>query len=243
MTKNFSKEFIQSAEKLTTFNFKTSYFQSTEYKQEIRYLFNKHYFNNENIETLKEIDKDKYNETVDKLKKIDYQSFVNLHTYNLKGIGPGEITAYYLVDDVRLGGGSSAAQDIMITSIGYEMKAASISKDGYAYNFKTGGTVDISNLMNQIVSLKCEMNIPCNNVEISAARLDVIKEKAPKEFTSIEKQYKEIVGDYFSKHKTIFKYNSGKENIGKIATIKKVEEKDVFIERVTSGTIKPKVKI
>lgn len=238
------KKFIRRATQITSFNFTASDFQSLKYKKEIQYLFNFHFFPNFDLSrTLSAVNKDKLNALIADLKQESPELFPKLHAYNLKGIGPGEATLFFLVDNVHLGGGSSAGVDVIAGSKKYEVKAVKVSSDRVASDFKLGGTVKLNDIIQDIEELCKKLKIPgASPAGISGAIIDTLRAKAPVEFAKIESKYKERAEDYFGGHEVIF-INNGSSKLGHIEAIKMVSGKDVTIERVTSGTIKPRVKL
>lgn len=71
-----------------------------------------------------------------------------------------------------------------------------------------------------------------------------MKQKAPVEFAQIEKRYADAAANYFAGHATIFMNASpSRDNFGNLISVKNVKHDDILIERVTSNTIKPIVKV
>lgn len=237
--------FLRQAQKITSFNIKATDFQSLKYKKELQYLFWFHFFPKFDLsKTVDTIDKNKLNNLIGDLKRQDQDMFNKLHGYNLKGIGPGETTIYFLVNTAQLGGGSSAGADILIGSTKYEVKAVKVSSDRIASDFKLGGTVPLSDLILDIVALKDKLKLGGTRTEISGSIIQSMRDKAPKEFGGIEQKFADIAyNSYFKSHEVIFINNGSGAKFGMIEEIKKVQKKDIMIERVTSGTIKPKVKL
>lgn len=239
--------FIKRATRVTSFNLMPSDFTSLRYKKEIQHIFHLHFFPNFNLDsTLKNLktDKDNFNRLVNKLKQEDKELFLKLHSYNLKGVGPGEATLFFLINEAHLGGGSSAGVDLVDGSSKYEVKAVKVNTTGIkmASDFKLGGTVDLSDIMIDLNSLREKSNVGGSKTEISGERIGQIKNKYPEQYKLIEDEYSKRAYNYFKGHKTIFMYNSG-PNIGEIAAIKEIKKNEIFIERVTSGTVKPKIKL
>jgi hypothetical protein len=80
--------------------------------------------------------------------------------------------------------------------------------------------------------------------EIAGGIIAEIKQKAPNDYETIEQQYAKITYDnYFKNHEIIFINNASGAKLGNIEAIKQVTLKDIIIERVTSGTIKPRIKL
>jgi hypothetical protein len=239
------KTFISRATRITSFNFTAGDFTSLKYKKEIQYLFNLHFFPKFNLnKTTSSFNLTTVNTLINGLKSEDKDMFEKLHNYNLKGIGPGEVTLYFLIDTAHLGGGSSAGVDVKIGSKGYEVKAVKVSKDKMASDFKLGGTVPLTDIIEDLFKLNTKLKLAGKKTEMSGGIMDTMREKAPAEFKSIENRFKDIAyNSYFKNHEVIFINNGSGPNFGNIEAVKKISKNEIFIERVTSGTVKPKVKL
>lgn len=238
--------FINNALKVSAFNISPNEFTSLKYKKEIQYLFNMHFFPKFDItKTIDVVDMGKLNTLITTLKNQNMDNFKKLHKYNLKGIGPGEVTLYFLINNAKLGGGGSAGLDLIVGSKGYEVKAVSVSNDGtMAYDFKLGGTIALDEFKTELNKLRVKLDVRGSATEIAPNDLKAMKEKAPTEFNVIEQKFaKSAYDNYFSKHEVIFINNSKFSKIGDIAAIKTVKQNEIFLYHVTSGTIKPKVKL
>ena len=242
MVDELDRNFIKRAMKVTSFNLSTKDFESLTNKKEIQYLFGTHFFPKFDFKyTLNGVNLAKLNKAIDMLKSEDRSNFDALHKYNLKGVGPGEATLYFLINNGKLGGGSSAGIDLIVNGKGYEVKAVSVSADRYAYNFKLGGTFDTSKLINELRDLKKQTGVA--GAEVNGTDIKNIQRKIPGAFEKIEKKFQEVTyNNYFKNHEIIFIYNTGPKT-GSIAAIKKVQKSDIQLERVTSGVIKPRVKL
>lgn len=236
-------DFVRRAERVTSFNLNANDFTSLKYKKEIQHLFQKHFFPSFDLnKTIRGINMSTLNRLIDSLRTQDREMLGKLHSYPLRGVGPGEATIFFLVNDAHLGGGSSAGLDIVTTTKGYEVKAVSVGRDGYASNFKLGGTFQISDLIDRIQKLKVAAGLGAGS-EVNAGNIKDIKKKFPAEWANIEEEFKErTYQNYFRHHEIIFMYNTGPKT-GNIAAVKQVQKSDIILERVTSGTIKPKVKL
>jgi len=239
------QKFIQRATLVTSFNFMSSDFTSLTYKKEIQSLFNTHFFPSFKLEnTISTVDKAKLNTLISSLKEISSAKFENMHFYNLKGIGPGEVTMYFLLDNAKLGGGASAGVDLLVGSKGYEIKAVKVSRDGYASDFKLGGTVPLADIITDLYSLSTKLKLGGTRTEISGGIIDKMKAMSPKEYSLIEEKFKDIsYNSYFKNHEIIFINNAKGSSLGRIEAVKNITKPEVMIERVTSGTVKPKVKL
>ena len=236
-------KFINRASKVTSFNLVSKDLQNLRYKKEIQYLFNKNLFPEFNLNsTIDLVDKDKLNILINELRLSNNFNF--LHNYNLKGFGPGEITLYFLINTSYLGGGSSAGIDMFVEDKKYEIKAVSITKDGFAYNFKLGGNVPLSSTILSLINLTNYFKLEGNKTEIKSSVLSKLKELDSSSFKKIEEEYAEIAYEnYFKNHEIIFINNAVSSRLGLIESIKYVKKDDIFIERVTSGTVKPRIKL
>ena len=240
-------EFISRAEKVTSFNLNANDFTSLKHKDEIQHLFNKHFFPSFDLKNTIEggnISADKINRVVSSLRSVSSNHFNSLVNYNLKGVGPGEVMLYFILKEAYLGGGASAGADIYVGSKAYECKAVKVSSNGEAYNFKLGGTLPIPDFIVQLDALRQSLGIPGSKTEISSNNLKQMKERAPDRYGIIEKTFAEMAYErYFKHHNTIFINNNTASKAGNIEAIKIVNPKEIMFDVVTSGTIKPRVKL
>lgn len=240
-------EFISRAEKVTSFNLSASDFTTTKYKEEIQHLFNKHFFPDFDVKSTingSNVSAEQINRVILKLKTLSSGHFNALYNYNIKGVGPGEVMLYFILNDARLGGGSSAGADIIIGNTSYEVKAAKISTDNHAYGFMLGGTLPIPEYITQLDALRQALKLPGSKTEISTTILKSMKDKAPERFKMIEDSFAQMAYDgYFKPHKTIFINNNKSSKMGNIESIKQVRASDITLNEVTAGTIKPRVKL
>ena len=95
-----NNDFIKRVTKITNLNFKASDFTSLDYKQEIQHVINTFLFPKFKPTKLNTINVDVLNSSVVKLKQEDSAAFDSLFaSYNLKGVGPGEVLLYFLIDN------------------------------------------------------------------------------------------------------------------------------------------------
>jgi len=238
-------DYIRRAERITSFNIETKDFETLCYKREIQTLIQKHFFPNFNLRTLlKKVDKARLNEKIEILRQHDPELFTKLHHYNLKGVGPGEVTLFFLVNDVYLGGGSSSGADIICKDLSYEIKAVHVSKEGLAHNFKLGGTVSLSNIMVELYDLVSYYKLDGSETEIKKSTVNILRDNYYDDFRPIEEKFADAAHEYFRNHEVIFINNSlSKQKVGRIEAIKRVHRDDIFIERLTNGTVKPMIKL
>jgi hypothetical protein len=239
-----SNTFIQRVTKITTLNFRPSDFTSLDYKSDVQFVINTFLFPEFKIVQLNSVNINSLNSSIVKLKKENPNAFDSLFaSYNLKGLGPGEVLLYFLIKNAYLGGGTLSS-DLFVGSKGYEIKSVSVSSDRYAYNFKTGGTVPLSNIIEDLYMLALEVGLSdVSRVSISQGAIAKIRGKEPKKLAKIIEEYKEITYEsYFKLHPFIFIRNET-SNKGRIEAVTNVKKDDIVLERVTSGVIKPRVKL
>ena len=239
-------DFIRRAEKVTSFNLTSSDFTSTEHKAEIQYLITKNFFPEfDTSKTLTSVDKDKLNTLIRELKSINIARFLKLHDYNIKGVGPGEATLYYLIDNSKLGGGSSEGVDLVVGSKQYEIKAAKKQQNGVFSDFRLGGTVEVSDLISELKDLKDKLGIAGNSKpnEIAKTLIQQIEKEAPREYGKIEKEFGDRAFKYFENDNLILiNHNKSKKDRGMIEYVGKVRRNNIGLERVTANNIKPILK-
>lgn len=239
-------DFIRKAEKVTSFNIVTKDFETLKYKKEIQHLFNKHFFPKFDLgRAINSVDKNRLNSLIKDLKNESNENFKKLHGYNLKGVGPGEATMFFLINNAHLGGGSSAGVDLVVGPKKYEIKAVKVSNDRLASDFKLGGTVPLSDIIVMLNKIRKDIGAGGTQTEMSGSIMKRMQLEAPAAFQAAQKQFADIAYNlYFKRDEIIFINNSATAGrIGMIEAIKNVKLDEIFIERVTSGTIKPKVKI
>ncbi len=242
------------------FNVKASDFEMTRfYKKEIQHLFLQYYFpdlrQSNHWPPPDALDVARINKIISHLKSAYKFQFDLLYGMQPKGIGPGEVMLYFLINKAALGGGGSAGEDVIIIGgSAYEVKAAKIARDdAYAYGFKLGGTLPIVDIMQKLGRLKTKaLVLPAGKgrldgstslTEISTNQIKTLSEKFPNEYDTILSAYKDVAYNaYFKKHSVIFLNNNDSTTVrGYIAAVKNVKKDDIAIQEMTSGTIKPRV--
>lgn len=250
MTAGFDQAFIQRATRVTSFNLTSSDFTSLRNKREIQYLYAQHMFGSFDPDSsLDRLEVRRYNALVKKLKADSRDQYKALHNLALKGVGPGEAVLYLLTKKGHLGGGSSAGVDLVVGSLNYEVKAvkwkSKAAKD-YVMDFKLGGgIVGMTQLESDIQALAAQLKLkPPGAAEISGSIFQKMQEMAPSEYQALEKRYQKLAKSYFGRHNVIFIQNEANQpDYGEIISIKVVEESDIKMERFTSKSIKPLIKI
>jgi len=252
---DLDSEFLTRALRVTSFNLSSADFQTLKYKAEIQHLFHLHFFKKFDLsKTISgDITVNKGNAIIKELKQMNSKAFNALHFYNLKGVGPGEATLFFICDKAKLGGGGSAGVDIMIGGKKYEVKAVTYSKaTNSVAGFKLGGTVPLGDLVTKAVALKNSLGLTTagkGQAEVNKTQIEEIKKKYPKEWNEIETKYGRVAQAYFGNTDVIFINNnntSGRLSSnggGEILAIKKVRFNDIKIEQITQGTIKPRVQL
>ena len=108
-------------------------------------------------------------------------------------------------------------------------------------DFKLGGTFNMTDIEAKFIELAKKVD-PRVTSEIKTTLVREIQRKYPTEFNAILELYRErTYNSYFKNHPIIFVKNSSKD-MGKIISVKTVKKEEIFIERYTSKTIKPKIK-
>ena len=237
-------EFIRKAMRVTSFNLSAKDFESLKYKKEIQHLFNMNFFPKFDMSTLlNQVNKNKMNKVISDLRKENATNFANLYQYNLKGLGPGEVMLYFILNNAYLGGGSSAGLDLVVGSKGYEVKAVDYSPQGYVNNFKVGGTFSLADIIRGVQELKKNTGLG-TGAEVNSGELKKIQEKFPNELKNFYDIYADVTyRNYFKNHEIIFlSNNKGRTyQLGDVIDVIKVKKEQIQFERITSGTIKPRV--
>ena len=242
--------FINRATRLTSFNLKSSDFTSTKYKLEIQTLYHQHMFPSfDPSMALDSITAAWYNVLVRLLKSDSALQYRKLHNLKMSGIGPGEIVMYLLTKNGYLRGGSGPGVDLVDGSSKYEVKAAKwkskLKKDSVS-DFKLGGgLVGMTQIETDIQDLAFELGLkPKGSVEISGKVFEEMSKQKPDKYKEIESKYQQLAGKYFGNHDTIFlQTEKNQPDFGEILAIKEVKPSDITMERFTSKSIKPIVKI
>jgi len=241
-----NNEFIRKAMKVTSFNLAVKDFESLKYKKEIQHIFGVNFFPKFDMKmVMKRVDKTQINRVISQLRKENPNNFQNLFKYNLKGVGPGEVMMYFLLEDAYLGGGTSAGVDLVIGSDKYEIKAVNYSPKGYVTNFKVGGTFSLAGIIKRTIDLKVKLGLGAGS-EVNLANLEQLKAQYPGEMKEIFDEYADVTyRNYFRNHDIIFVSNkrAGGFQLGDIIDVKRIQKEQIQFERITSGTIKPRVTI
>lgn len=228
-------ELLKSATKYMYFNIDRKLFQTIEYKNEIKELFEKHWF-------FEEIKQQYIQNECDIFLLNDYILYIKnnidlfnrLFHYPLKRTGNAEVMLFLLIKNSFLSNISTSGSDIVIADRHYEIKHCLISKkykstQKYYSNFKLGNSFCPRIILNNIENY---FNAVPKGSEIARARKD-------DEFLKIENQYRNLVyQEYFSKHNMLFI-----DKHGEIKFVGKVKKEDIFIDTITEGTIKPMILI
>lgn len=240
-------EFLNRAMVRTAFNLNAKDFESLKFKKEIQHLFHLHFFPKLDLDKLLDrVSAPGLAKAIKAVRASNPSNFESLYKYNIKGVGPGEVMLYFILNNAHLGGGSSAGLDLVDKAGDFEVKAVDYSAAGkYVNNFKIGGTFSIADIMRGIQDLKRRAGLGQGS-EVNSGELLKIKEQFPAElakFTNmfIDRSY----NNYFRAHKIIFLSNKkgGGFQLGDLIALKQVRKQDIVMERITSGTIKPRVLI
>ena len=242
--------FINRATRLTSFNLKSSDFTSITYKLEIQTLYHQHMFPSFHPSmALDSITAAEYNGLVGRLKSDSALQYRKLHNLKMSGIGPGEIVMYLLTKKGYLRGGSGPGVDLFDgPNNSYEIKAAkwkSKTDRNSVFDFKLGGNLSgMSDIVVSLQTLAKDLNLTTIKGVSSIPESMMKNMKENDKYKEIEGRYQELALKYFSGHSTIFlQTERNQQDFGEILAIKKVEAKDITMERYTSNVIKPIVKI
>jgi len=253
-------DFINNASRDNTFKLNASDFTSMKYKNEIRFLISKRWFPTLQMSDIfvDAMDFGKVNKALNTMHSLNTSGFMELLQEEPKGMGPGEVLLYFILDNAHLGGGDSAGVDIIDNGTAYEIKAVNRKGDGTLYNFKLGGTVKISGILSRIMTLKEELlkfdpsikegeATGINNKHLKGFSdrkfLKHIKKENIDTWDDLLIEFQDVAyNSYFKNHPIIFVASkaSNKKDIGRIYSILNVKQKQIGMS-VTSSTIKPSV--
>jgi len=254
-------DFIRNASASNSFKLNAKDFQSLKYKNEIRFLISKRWFPDLQMSDIfvSKVDLNKLNNSLNKMYGLNTLSFIELLDYIPKGMGPGEVLLYFILDNAHLGGGNSAGVDIVDNGVEYEIKAVNRKKDGTLYNFKLGGTVRIAKILDAILNLKDELlnfdktikegeTTGINNDHLEGFKskkfLKHIKNIKMAGWEELKLQFQDVAyNGYFKNHPIVFvgSKSANKQETGRIYSILNVKQNQIGMS-VTSGTIKPTIK-
>jgi len=247
MVDELDAEFLSRALTRTSFNLMAKDFESLKHKKEIQHLFHLNFFPKLDMsKMLDSVSENGLSKAISMVRKESGPKFEALYKYNIKGVGPGEVMLYFLLNNAHLGGGSSKGLDLVDKSGNFEVKAVDYSPSGkYVNNFKVGGTVALADIMRGVIDLKKKVGGSASS-EVNNSDLIDIEKKFPNELKKYKDMYVDrTYNEYFKNHKIIFLSNKkgGGYQLGDLIAIKQVKKSDIMFERITSGTIKPRVKI
>ena len=257
-------DFINKKSVSNAFTLKAKDLETTEYKNEIRFLIARRYFPGLDISGItmdKVTTTAAMNKALNTLYKLNPSGYTELLEREISGLGPGELILFFLLDNASVGGGNSAGVDIIDNGVPYEVKAVNKTSDGKLVNFKLGGTVNISDVQAKILKLKAELlkfdpsiaegeKTGINNDHMKGFESDTFIEHCKKmkikdSFADLNDYFQKIAYDgYFKNHPIIFmgSKSASRADKGRVYDIVKVTKKMVGIHKVTNGTIKPYVK-
>jgi len=140
------------------------------------------------------------------------------------------------------------AFELVIDVEKYEIKALKPTKNGILgdvlIDFKLGGTVNLAPIVTSLGNLLISKDLISRNykkAEWSGKLLGTVRNTD--EFIEIQKKFANIAKAYFGEHNIIFLNNTANvKNIGNVLSMSNVSENDIYIERVTTGTVKPSIK-
>lgn len=244
--------FIKNSESSAGFKLDSKDVTNTIYKKAVQHLISKHLFNEFLIE-FKDIsvNADSLNKAVNTLKRKNPNGFARLYKFPITGTGPGELLLYFLFDDAKLGGGTSAGKDITIGNISYEIKAAALSGDkkiikdvrlGTTENLNVSDNSLESKLVDRLKKLCAKTNIILSQGTGTIDKLRNLTGENKIEFNEIEKDYQQLVAKYF-KHTVIFFNNNATTKMGEVVAVKTVQPQDIQLHRYTQNRLRPSILI
>jgi len=254
MSSQLDQAWIAKAARVKTFSLQAKDFKSLEYKAEIQHLFETYFFKTSlaGITIKGKPTTKKLNNSINKLKRISPRSFENLRDYMVKGIGPAEVLLYVLLDEGYLSG-ANAPFDMMAGGGKYEIKSVDLNKEGFLKNFKIGGTMPLGKIQTAGLALKAkvvkEKLAPKNDEEtgITTGQMEAImKHKTYKTQwkNTVETPFKTLVSKYMSGKNILFIVNkTPKARKGEVLHIGPITANQISVDKFTSDTIKPKVKL
>jgi hypothetical protein len=256
--RDLNGDFLKKAMRLKTFSLTSKDLQFLKYKNEIQFIVRTAWFPefdlNNTISGTK-FDKAKHNSTLQALKNIDKINAGNLIHYTMSGIGPGEFMFYFMYNECTIGGGSSKGVDLKIGNNTAELKSIQVSKTargripkGYINGFFMGGAVDTSKLANKIaIEMKnngIETGGSGTGLEFGGAKLDQLKAASPTKYAQFEREFGRLAKTYFDQETVVFINNNKRDNTyGEILHVGPVDARNVRMDVITQGKIKPMVKI
>lgn len=235
------------------FSFQTSDFNLTnlKYKDTIRSIFFDNWFPkiDKKGAIVDKVSMASLNRSIQLYKKANPQKFDLLYNYDLRGLGPGEVLLYLIVNDSHLGGGSSAASDLIIGSSTYEIKSSKRNVGGgFYHDFRFGKTIDDDAIKGELLALGKKSNLINQNITNSSSlaipgtKMKEIADKNKEEFEDIEKRYCSIVKKYLGNTSlVVFDRNDGLIKFSEKGN--SFKENDVGIYRIATGTIEPLIRV
>ena len=213
------------------FSFLTSDFNDVngkKYKEAIREIFYDNWFpdidiDKATIDSSRITDAKSLNNCIQAFKAGEAPGKFNLlFDYTLKGLGAGEVLLFLIIDKSYIGGGSSAAIDLISPTKKFEIKSAKFNQGSkFYYDFRFGGTIQDTGIKDALLELgkktmdgsvvMFNKNATNNSsLAIPATKMRTIAETHKEEFLQIEKDYRNVVGEYLgSTYLVVFDSSDG----------------------------------
>jgi len=254
MSSQLDQAWIAKAAQVKTFSLQAKDFKSLEYKAEIQHLFETYFFKTSlaGITIKGKPTAKKLNNSINNLKRISPRGFENLRDYIVKGIGPAEVLLYVLLDEGYLSGGN-APFDMMAAGGKYEIKSVDLDKEGFIKNFKVGGTMPLGQIQSAGLALKAKVvkeKLAADNNEdtgITTGQMAAImkhRQYSRQWNSKVEMPFKRTVAKYMSGKDILFIVNkTPAARKGEVLHIGPIKANQISVDKFTSGTIKPKVKL
>ena len=240
-------EFVQrvtNTKTVSAYNFQASDFQTLDYKDAIRELFEMHIGKIQYSDSINSSTVASLNRQIDSMKLQDTTEFFKL--FNLlkeKSIGPGEVLLFHLITDLKLST-TGAPYDALSGRDKIEMKSVKIRQStNDLYGFKLSSSQETKDTLEVMLGLidmardkkiigKTDRDVSTNKL-VELKRIDSVK------FESLRKTFAKIVMSYLNE-KTLVAFNNQTGNILLLGD--KIKESDVGFYEITQGTLKPTIK-
>ena len=216
--------------KLEDFKSKGSFIENKKNKKRIRAILKNHFgYDNFGIDNISSTDEKTLNAAIQLIKnKLEFNFLFNM--FNGRGLGPGEIMLYYLIDDFFIYEHDEYdAIDSKSTKI--EIKSVRHRQETKEYNdFRIKQSINPSAVIKQLRNLTGTMG------DVPTSDIKKLKMSNPEEYEKIRQEYIKSALPYF-KNKTVLLINKRKMEIAYINS--SIQSSDIDIDRISSGVLRP----
>lgn len=216
--------------KLEDFKSKGSFIENKKNKKRIRAILKNHFgYDSFGIDNISSTDEKTLNAAIQLIKnKLEFNFLFNM--FNGRGLGPGEIMLYYLIDDFFIYEHDEYdAIDSKSTKI--EIKSVRHRQETKEYNdFRIKQSINPSAVIKQLRNLTGTMG------DVPTSDIKKLKMSNPEEYEKIRQEYIKSALPYF-KNKTVLLINKRKMEIAYINS--SIQSSDIDIDRISSGVLRP----